>query len=90
MSTAEAASEASRRQRAARLSEGRPELGDAGGGCPSTEGAIRGLPLVEGAAEQAGRRVSATVSQPRPVFGTAAADTTATRKEFIIGLEVTA
>ena len=54
------------------------------------DGAIRVLPLVEGAAEQAGLTITALVSQPRPVFGTAAADTTAKRSEFIIGLAVNA
>lgn len=52
------------------------------------DGAIRVLPLVEGAAQSAEMSVVATVSQPRPVFGTAAADTTATRNEYIIGLAV--
>jgi len=53
------------------------------------DGAIRVLPLVEGAAKNAGMTVSSLVSQPRPVFGTAAADTSATRDEYIIGLSVT-
>lgn len=50
------------------------------------DGAIRVMPLVEGAADNAGMVVTATVSQPRPVFGTAAADTSATRNEYIVGL----
>jgi DNA modification methylase len=51
------------------------------------DGVIRVLPLVESAAERAGFEISATASQTRPVFGTAAADTNATRNEYIIGLK---
>ncbi|MGB0591214.1 MAG: hypothetical protein ACPGU1_16175 [Myxococcota bacterium] len=51
------------------------------------DGVIRVLPLVESAAERTGFEVSAAAAQPRPVFGTAAADTSATRSEYIIGLK---
>jgi hypothetical protein len=51
------------------------------------DGVIRVLPLIESAAERAGFEISATAAQARPVFGTAAADTHATRSEYIIGLK---
>ena len=50
------------------------------------DGVIRVLPLVESAAKESGFVVSASAAQARPVFGTAAADTSATRSEYIIGL----
>ena len=49
----------------------------------SLERALAGID----AAERAGFEISATASQTRPVFGTAAADTNATRNEYIIGLK---
>ena len=50
------------------------------------DGVIRVMPLVESAAKANGFEVCASAAQARPVFGTAAADTSATRSEYIIGL----
>ena len=45
--------------------------------------------FLESAAKVSGFEITACASQSRPVFGTAAADTSATRSELIVGLAKT-